>query len=130
MTEELKELWIPGITFGDITYRIALVNGIWDGRGFEQITKTQGAGSLVECNACTFPGVTYAQSICSPYYSRYLEPDDSRRLKRPLNVPNRNVMYNLTGEVAIPPVERTYQSYVTNASKEEADESISHSEGV
>ncbi len=38
--EELKELWSPGINIEGINYRIGVVNGIWDGRGFEQVTKT------------------------------------------------------------------------------------------
>ena len=36
---ELQGLWNPGLIVNDITYRIGVVNGIWDGRGFEQVTK-------------------------------------------------------------------------------------------
>jgi len=82
-TEELKELWSPGILIGNVIYRIGLVNGIWDGKGFEQVTKTQGTGSLRGCNACDFPGITFAGTRVYPFYSRYIHADDPRRLKRP-----------------------------------------------
>ena len=51
--EELKELWLPGLLIDGKIYRIGLVNGIWDGKGFEQVTKTQGGGSLKGCNVLT-----------------------------------------------------------------------------
>ncbi len=81
--EELKQLWSSGIQIGDVTYRIGLVNGIWDGRGFEQVTKTQGGGSHKGCNACDFPGTSFAHTVCYPFYSRFLTPEDPRRLQRP-----------------------------------------------
>ena len=40
--KELKCLWSLGMLVDDIYYRIALVFGIWDGRGFEKVTLTQG----------------------------------------------------------------------------------------
>jgi len=98
-TEELKELWSPGILIGNVIYRIGLVNGIWDGKGFEQVTKTQGTGSLRGCNACDFPGITFAGTRVYPFYSRYIHADDPRRLKRPpRGVQNHQLMYNLRNE--------------------------------
>ena len=70
--EELMELWSPGIKVNNVIYRIGLVNGIWDGKGFEQVTKTQGTGSHRGCNACEFTGITFAHSVCYPFYSKYL----------------------------------------------------------
>ena len=69
--EELKHLWSDGIRIGDIIYRIGLLNGIWDGRGFEQVTKTQGTGSHKGCNKCDFPGTTFAHTVCYPFYGRF-----------------------------------------------------------
>ncbi len=57
--EKLKQLWSTGIWIGKITYRVELVNGIWDGRGYEQVTKTQGGGSHKGCNACDFSRVLH-----------------------------------------------------------------------
>ena len=65
-----------------------------DGRGFEQVTKTQGGGSLAGCNSCHFPGFRFAQTCVYPFYSQYLPADDTRRLKRPLRIPNSALMYN------------------------------------
>ena len=83
--EELSDLWKDGIQVGDIKYRIGLVNGVWDGKGFEQVTKTQGACSVKGCNACDFPGLTFARTVCYPFYARYLPADDPRRLKSSAN---------------------------------------------
>lgn len=57
MVEELKSLWTIGILVNGITWKVALINGVWDGRGYEKVTCTQGAGSLFGCNVCTFPGI-------------------------------------------------------------------------
>ena len=112
-TEELKELWSPGITFGDSTYRIGLVNGIWDGKGFEGVTKTQGGGSHKGCNACDFNGITFAKTVCYPFDSKYLGPDDPRRLKRPTRVvSNHTLLYNLRTEEDDPPTPFDYKSYI------------------
>ena len=80
-------------------YRIGLVNGIWDGKGFEQVTKTQGGGSLKGCNSCDFPGITFAGTRVYPFYSRYLPLNDPRRLKRPpRGIENHSLMFNLRNE--------------------------------
>ncbi len=61
-------------------YRIGLVNGIWGGKGSKQVTKTQGTGSRRGCNACDFTGgITFAHSVCYPFYSKYLPTDDHRK---------------------------------------------------
>ena len=130
IAKELIELWEPGITVNGITYRVALLNGIWDGRGFEQITKTQGAGSLAGCNACNFEGVRFAGTCVYPNYSRYLLPNDPRRLRRPLNVPNADLMYNLSTEILAPPVDRTYASYLSNAQSLSENIALDHVNGV
>jgi hypothetical protein len=97
--KELVELWDPGIMFNGTVYRVGVVSAIFDGKGFEQVTKTQGSVSLQGCNACNFPGVWFGHgksgSVVYPYYSRYLDINDPRRLKRPLRVPHCNAMYNL-----------------------------------
>ena len=77
-----------------------MVNGIWDGKGFEQVTKTQGGSSLIGCNACTFPGISFAHTVVYPFYSRYLPFNDPRRLKRPTQiVKNYKLMYNYRDEI-------------------------------
>jgi hypothetical protein len=130
--EELKELWSPGILIDGITYRIGLVNGIWDGRGFEQVTKTQGGGSLAGCNACQFPGFRFANTSVYPFYSRYLPADDTRRFKRPLRVPNSSLMYNLEKEESEKPAERSYAEYIHNGTAflNRADQRILAVDGV
>ena len=94
--EELKQLWSTGIRIGEVQYRVGLVNGIWDGKGFEQVTKTQGGGSHKGCNACDFPGTTFAHTVCYPFYSKFLPTHDPRRLQRPPRiVPNYSLLFNL-----------------------------------
>ena len=44
MIQELQMLWDHGIKVDGVTWRVALVNGIWDGKGFEQVTATMGSG--------------------------------------------------------------------------------------
>ena len=109
---ELQELWSPGVIVNGITYRIGVVNGIWDGRGFESVTKTQGGGSLAGCNACHFPGVRFAMTSVYPHYSSYLPADDKRRMRRPVNVPNQSLMYNLGHNISEPPEDRNYEDYI------------------
>ena len=109
------ELWSPGIKVNDVIYRIGLVNGIWDGKGFEQVTKTQGTGSHRGCNACEFPGITFAHSVCYPFYSKYLPADDTRRCKRPpRGVPKFDLMYNLRSEFEGPPEPFNYDDYIAD----------------
>ena len=109
---ELQELWTPGLVVNGITYRIGVVNGIWDGRGFESVTKTQGGGSLAGCNACHFPGLRFANTSVYPHYSSYLPENDNRRLKRPVNVPNHSLMYNIANNIVKPPIDRSYDEYI------------------
>ena len=47
--KELRELWDPGIIVNGIMYRVGVVSAIFDGKGFDQITKTQGSVSLEGC---------------------------------------------------------------------------------
>ena len=118
--KELVELWDPGIMFNGTVYRVGVVSAIFDGKGFEQVTKTQGSVSLQGCNACNFPGVWFGHgksgSVVYPYYSRYLDINDPRRLKRPLRVPHCNAMYNLRTEVDIAPVDKSYANYIRDGS--------------
>ena len=71
---ELVELWNPGITINGIVYRVGIISAIFDGKGFEQVTKTQGSASLQGCNACDFPGFWFGHgksgSVVYPFYSR------------------------------------------------------------
>ncbi len=130
--EELRQLWRTGIKINDKVYRVAIVNGIFDGRGFEQVTKTQGGGSNAGCNTCDFQGVSFGKSVTYPFYSRYLPINDLRRLKRPLQVPNASLMYNLRHEQENPPVDRTYAEYIADGRAFEAnrDKSIKSINGV
>ena len=109
--KELVELRNPGITINGTVYRVGVVSASFDGKGFEQVTKTQGSVSLQGCNACDFRGVWFGHgksgSVVYPYYSRYLDINDPRRLKRPLRIPNSNAMYNLTTEVEVAPVDKS-----------------------
>ena len=56
MVKEILLLWTHGIRCDGVTWKVALINGVWDGKGFEQVTRTQGSNSLYGCNACHFPG--------------------------------------------------------------------------
>ena len=96
-------------------YRVGLVNGIWDGKGFEQVTKTQGGGSHKGCNACDFPGTTFAHTVCYPFYSKFLPTHDPRRLQRPPRiVPNYSLLYNLRNEVEEQPSFFDYDDYIAS----------------
>ncbi len=57
MIQELQMLWDHGILIDGVTWRVALVKGIWDGKGFEMVTKTMGAGSMKNCRDSNFEGV-------------------------------------------------------------------------
>ena len=59
MIQELEMLWEHGILVNDVKWRVALINGIWDGKGFEQVTKTMGSNSGHGCNVCDFGGVHF-----------------------------------------------------------------------
>ena len=52
LCEELKLLWEHGIKWNGVTWRVAVINGIWDGKGFESVTKTMGSNSAHGCNVC------------------------------------------------------------------------------
>ena len=56
LADELLLLWNHGLVFDGVTWKVALINGVWDGKGFEQVTKTQGSNSLAGCNACKLKG--------------------------------------------------------------------------
>ena len=55
MIEELKLLWNHGLLVNGITWKVAMINGVWDGKGYEGVTRTQGSNSLYGCNVCRFP---------------------------------------------------------------------------
>ena len=51
--------------------------------------------------------------MCYPFYSRFLPPDDPRRLSRPSrNVPNYSLLYNLRTEVDTKPTFFKYDNYI------------------
>ena len=133
---ELLELWNPGITINGIVYRIGIVSAIFDGKGYEQVTKTQGSASLEGCNACDFPGFWFGHgksgSVVYPFYSRYLQINDTRRLKRPQHVPHFNAMYNLKNEFDPPPINRSYANYVRDGVRFNniTDVKVKHVNGV
>ena len=133
---EMLELWLPGLTIDNVVYRIALVNGIFDGKGYEQVTKTRGSCSLEGCNACDFPGYKFGKgptgSVVYPFYSRYLLSNDSRRLKRPLRVKYASNMYNISTEINNPPIEKTCENYIGAGKLFESntDRKILHINGV
>ena len=112
MCEELKLLWSPGITIGNVVWRVAIINGIWDGKGFEQVTKTMGGQSTEGCNACDFQGIYFGAAQKYPFYSRYTDENDPRRLKRPTGLRNHNSMYNAQVVVEPPPLNKTYADYI------------------
>ena len=82
--KELLSLWNDGITVGTVKFRFAIINGIFDGKGFEQVTKTQGSCSHEGCNACNFPGFSFGvghrHSVVYPFYNQYLPQDDLPKL--------------------------------------------------
>ena len=124
MCQELLPLWTEGINHDGINYRVGIVNGIWDGKGFEKVTHTQGGASLEGCNACDFGGYYFARTVTYPFYSRYTSPGDPRREKRP-----GPYMFNLRHETELPPINRTYDDYVTDAETVKND-GVYHSRGV
>jgi hypothetical protein len=124
MCQELLPLWNDGILHAGITYRVAIVNGIWDGKGFEKVTHTQGGASLEGCNACDFGGFYFANTVTYPFYSRYTDLEDHRRQRRP-----GPYMFNIRHESLPPPVNRTYEDYVVDAARVQ-EEGLTHSRGV
>ena len=88
----------PGFTSDGITCRVTVINGIFDGKGLELVSKTRGSCSLVGCNTCNFSGYSFGvgkqKSIIYPFYNSYLQNDDTRRFKRPRNVEHASLMYN------------------------------------
>lgn len=134
--KELKGLWEPGFIVDGITYRVALVNGIFDGKGLELVSKTRGSCSLEGCNTCNFSGYSFGvgkqKSIIYPFYNSYLHEEDTRRLKRPLNVEHARLMYNIRTEINPSPMDRNYDDYIRdgNLYLNRTDESIKHVNGV
>jgi hypothetical protein len=112
MCEELKLLWYPGIQIDNVVWRVALINGIWDGKGFEQVTKTMGAQSQQGCNACDFHGIYFGHAQKYPFYSRYTDANDTRRMRRPIGLRNHNSMYNAVTVDEPPPQNKKYEDYV------------------
>lgn len=119
MIQELQMLWEHGIKVDGVTWRVALVNGIWDGKGFEQVTKTMGSGSAKGCNVCDFGGIVFGQTEKYPFYARYAPQDDPRRLKRPTGVPNSTVMWNVQATDEPRPRNRTYATYLRQCERVE-----------
>ena len=112
MVQELQLLWKHGIIVNGVCWRVAIVNGIWDGKGYEQVTKTMGSNSSHGCNTCDFYGVYFGKTQKYPFYYRYSNLDDSRRLKRPTGVPNSSHMYNIETLITKKPTIRSYKQYV------------------
>ena len=111
MVDELSMLWEHGILVNGTLWRVALISGIWDGKGYEMVTKTMGAGSLKGCNVCNFNGISFGETVKYPFYARYTLSTDTRRLRRPTGCPNANVMFNLKEVVEPPPQVRLYADY-------------------
>ncbi len=91
--EELLDLWENPIVHEGVEYKVALIAGIWDGKGYEKVTHTRGGSSHSGCNKCDFHGVTFGKTVVFPFYSRYLNMQDPRRRKRPIGVPNSGFIY-------------------------------------
>ena len=117
MVEELKLLWQYGIKVNGVCWRVAIVNRIWDGKGYEQVTRTMGSNSAHGCNTCDFHGIYFGKTQKYPFYYRYLPLLDTRRLKRPTNVANSSVMYNIESTVSTVPKNRTYHQYIEQGEK-------------
>jgi len=120
MIQELQLLWDYGIKVNGVTWRVALVNGIWDGKGFEQVTATMGAGSSKGCNVCDFGGVWFGQTTKYPFYARYADADDPRRARRPRGIPNSASMWNVEDCIQPPPKNRTYATYLRQCERVES----------
>ena len=134
--KELLSLWVEGIKLRSVTYRFGIVNGIFDGKGFEQVTKTQGSCSHEGCNACNFSGYSFGsghkQSVVYPFYNQYLPSGDSRREKRPTQVQHSSLLYNIRDETLPPPINRTYADYIRDgqAFQNRLDTDLKHVNGV
>ena len=132
--KELQYMWNPGTVHGDTIWRVGLVSGIWDGKGFEKVTKTHGSMSLEGCQACHFEGQSFARRVVYPSYSRYLDINNPRRLFRPPNtVAHNKLLYTclprnskLNKEIRPPPTVKTYTEYLTNVANLQTDEKSKH----
>ena len=111
---ELLDLWNIGIELNGIRWRVAVVNGVWDGKGLEKVTFTQGSGALTGCNLCKFLGIRFAGASVYPFYSSYLDMNDPRRLRRPTGTGHDRIMYNISDCKLYPPVTITYEQYIAD----------------
>ena len=68
--------------------------------------------------------ISYSTSKKYPFYSRYTDPGDQRREKRP-----GPFMFNIHKENLSAPINRSYEDYVTDATRV-AVEGLKHSRGV
>ena len=131
LCEELKLLWEHGIKWNGVTWRVAVINGIWDGKGFESVTKTMGSNSAHGCNVCNFPGIYFAGAERYPFYSRYTARNDPRRLQRPTaEVSHWRKMWNVKPDNNPIPKKRTYQEYIEAARKVENNTITASSVGI
>ena len=130
MVQELELLWEHGILVNGIRWRVAMINGIWDGKGFEQVTKTMGAGSLKGCNVCDFGGVHFGETIKYPSYARYTSLNDTRRLRRPTGCVNSNVMWNIENITDTRPRNRSYNEYIAHGLAVKSGEEEARLNGV
>ena len=71
--------------------------------------KTQGSGSLVGCNLCSFPGIRVGGACVYPGYRRYLLPDHPWRTRR--QTPNLNETQFHCDETLGPPEQFNYSRY-------------------
>jgi hypothetical protein len=59
--------------------------------------------------------MTFANTVCYPFYSRFLHADDPRRLKRPPRVvAHHTLLYNLRNEESGPPTAFNYETYISD----------------
>ena len=72
LVEDLLPLWTEGIVVDGIKFRVGLVNGVWDGIAFQDVTKTEGSKSLSGCNVCSFEGVSFARRVVYPSFTRFV----------------------------------------------------------
>ena len=130
MTEEFKLLWSEGILVDGVRWRVAIINGIWDGKGYEQVTKTMGSNSQHGCNVCDFHGIYFGNTQKYPFYYRYTTLNDPRRLKRPTGVANSSRMYNLESEITRKPIVRNYDTYLRHGSAVETGQTAASEVGI
>ena len=70
LVNDLSSLWTEGLVIDGIKFRVGLVNGVWDGIAFQEVTKTEGSKSLSGCNVCTFEGISFSRRVVYPSFSR------------------------------------------------------------